>query len=98
MLMLHKNEPLCSETTTFSMKSVEHFFISSSPVSFRCFSFDIGPAHVISFSTEYYFFIEYGLYQIERQYLWLEADLKVKGSILDGGKKNGNGIRVLISC
>ncbi|XP_014781554.1 acid phosphatase type 7 isoform X2 [Octopus bimaculoides] len=40
------------------------------------FSFDIGPAHVISFSTEYYFFIEYGLYQIEHQYHWLEADLK----------------------
>lgn len=40
------------------------------------YSFDIGPAHVIAFSTEYYFFVEYGWHQIGNQFRWLEADLK----------------------
>lgn len=39
------------------------------------FSFNIGPAHIISFSTEFYFFINYGWRQIQRQYKWLEQDL-----------------------
>ncbi|GAB6031716.1 hypothetical protein CHUAL_009463 [Chamberlinius hualienensis] len=40
------------------------------------FSFDIGPVHFISISTEYYFFTNYGLKQIVNQYKWLEKDLK----------------------
>ncbi|XP_053406613.1 acid phosphatase type 7-like [Mercenaria mercenaria] len=40
------------------------------------YSFDIGPAHVISISTEYYFFLQFGLIQPFRQYYWLENDLK----------------------
>jgi len=40
------------------------------------YSFNIGPAHIISLSTEFYFFIEYGWTQIARQYEWLEKDLK----------------------
>ncbi|XP_075547054.1 acid phosphatase type 7 isoform X3 [Dermacentor variabilis] len=40
------------------------------------FSFDIGPAHIISLSTEFYFFVEYGFLQIKNQYEWLEQDLK----------------------
>ncbi|CAN8003976.1 unnamed protein product [Ixodes pacificus] len=40
------------------------------------FSFDLGPAHIISFSTEFYFFVEYGYAQIANQYHWLEEDLK----------------------
>lgn len=41
------------------------------------FSFDIGPAHIIAFSTEFYFFVQYGWLQIVRQYEWLENDLKI---------------------
>jgi hypothetical protein len=41
------------------------------------FSINIGPVHLISFSTEFYYFIEYGLLQISRQYEWLEKDLIV---------------------
>ena len=41
-------------------------------------SWDIGPAHIVSFSTEVYFFLEYGLEQIVQQYEWLERDLKVR--------------------
>lgn len=40
------------------------------------YSFNIGRAHVISFSTEYYFYIEYGFWQIKNQYDWLVRDLE----------------------
>lgn len=40
------------------------------------YSFDVGPAHIIGFSTEFYYFYEYGWTQIVRQYQWLEEDLK----------------------
>lgn len=40
------------------------------------YSFDIGPAHIISFSTEYYFFFQYGFIQPLRQYYWLKMDLE----------------------
>ena len=39
------------------------------------YSFDVGPVHFISFSTEYYFFVNYGWTQIANQYRWLEEDL-----------------------
>ena len=41
------------------------------------YSFNIGPAHVISISTEFYFYLNYGLIQVVKQYEWLERDLKV---------------------
>lgn len=40
------------------------------------YSVDIGPAHIIMFSSEVYFYTEYGYDQIAVQYEWLEADLK----------------------
>ncbi|XP_023035328.1 acid phosphatase type 7 isoform X2 [Drosophila willistoni] len=39
------------------------------------YSFDVGPVHFISFSTEFYYFTQYGLKQIVMQYEWLERDL-----------------------
>jgi hypothetical protein len=39
------------------------------------YSFNYGPAHIISYSTEFYFFIWYGWHQIKYQYEWLEKDL-----------------------
>ena len=39
-------------------------------------SMDIGPAHIVMFSTEYYYYTKYGWDQIVRQYQWLENDLK----------------------
>jgi len=41
------------------------------------YSFNIGPAHVISISTEFYFYVYYGFIQVIKQYEWLERDLKV---------------------
>ena len=36
------------------------------------FSFDIGPAHIVSFSSEVYF---WQIWEIEQQYAWLKKDL-----------------------
>ncbi|VDN55988.1 unnamed protein product [Dracunculus medinensis] len=40
------------------------------------YSFDLGSAHFIAFSTEFYYFTDYGLEQIVNQWNWLNADLK----------------------
>ncbi|UJR35793.1 hypothetical protein I4U23_028541 [Adineta vaga] len=40
------------------------------------YSFNVGSAHVIGFSTEFYYYTEYGFDQIINQYQWLEEDLK----------------------
>ncbi|XP_065919774.1 acid phosphatase type 7-like [Dysidea avara] len=40
------------------------------------YSWDVGHAHFIVFSTEVYFFPKYGVELIEQQYKWLEQDLK----------------------
>ncbi|KAL9953568.1 hypothetical protein ACROYT_G041005 [Oculina patagonica] len=44
------------------------------------YSWNIGPAHIISFSTEVYFFYQYGIEQIVQQYEWLERDLQEAAS------------------
>lgn len=41
------------------------------------FSFNVGPAHIISYNTEFYYYVEYGWKQIANQYKWLENDLKI---------------------
>jgi len=40
-------------------------------------SVNIGPVHLISFSSEYYYYVQYGWQQIIRQYEWMERDLIV---------------------
>ncbi|CAL8101162.1 unnamed protein product [Orchesella dallaii] len=40
------------------------------------FSFNMGPIHFISFSTEFYYFLNYGMNPLINQYYWLENDLK----------------------
>jgi hypothetical protein len=40
-------------------------------------SFNVGPVHVISFSTEFYYYVEYGFEQILNQFEWIEKDLIV---------------------
>ena len=40
------------------------------------YSFDIGPAHIVSFSSEFYYYVQYGWTQIVEQYKWLMDDLE----------------------
>ncbi|XP_031557854.1 acid phosphatase type 7-like isoform X2 [Actinia tenebrosa] len=40
------------------------------------YSWNIGPAHIISFSTELYYFLQYGIEQLVNQYKWLQKDLE----------------------
>uniref|UniRef100_A0A914MVJ0 Purple acid phosphatase n=1 Tax=Meloidogyne incognita TaxID=6306 RepID=A0A914MVJ0_MELIC len=51
----------------FTMPNTEHNLF---------YSFDIGPAHFIAFSTEFYFFLQYGVQQLATQWHWLIQDLE----------------------
>ncbi|XP_020621639.1 acid phosphatase type 7-like [Orbicella faveolata] len=44
------------------------------------YSWNIGPAHVISFSTEVYYWLNYGIEQIVQQYDFLKKDLQEAAS------------------
>lgn len=48
---------------------------STGQINNHFYSYNLGPAHIISFSTEFYFFLEYGRSQMYTQYDWLEKDL-----------------------
>ncbi|KAF2900593.1 hypothetical protein ILUMI_05593 [Ignelater luminosus] len=50
------------------------------------YSFDIGPLHIISISTEVYYFVHYGIKSVVFQYEWLEHDL-VKANLPENRKK-----------
>ncbi|XP_076291196.1 acid phosphatase type 7 [Lasioglossum baleicum] len=40
------------------------------------YSFNVGPVHFIAIETEAYYFLNYGLKQLVKQYQWLEKDLE----------------------
>ncbi|XP_066598321.1 acid phosphatase type 7 [Prorops nasuta] len=40
------------------------------------YSFNVGPVHFIAIDTEAYYFMNYGLKQLVKQFSWLEQDLK----------------------
>ena len=39
------------------------------------FSFDVGPVHFVSISTEFYYFTNYGMKMVANQYKWIVEDL-----------------------
>ncbi|CAG2180983.1 unnamed protein product, partial [Oppiella nova] len=45
------------------------------------YSFNMGPAHFVSLSTEYYYYTDFGWNQIRRQYEWLVDDLRAANSL-----------------
>lgn len=50
------------------------------------YSFNLGPVHVISISTEVYYFMNYGIKPLVFQYEWLEKDLQ-KANLPENRKK-----------
>jgi len=40
------------------------------------YSFDIGPVHFVAIETEAYYFMNYGIKQLIKQYEWLDNDLR----------------------
>ena len=48
---------------------------AGAPSEGQYYSYDVGAAHVVVYSTEFYYFVGYGWEQIERQYQWLRRDL-----------------------
>ncbi|KAL9954282.1 hypothetical protein ACROYT_G041799 [Oculina patagonica] len=51
------------------------------------YSWNVGPAHIISISTEFYFYHNYGTHQMANQFKWLEADLQ------EATKKSNRAVR-----
>ncbi|XP_060531907.1 acid phosphatase type 7-like [Cylas formicarius] len=64
----------------------ERFTMHESPASLM-FSIDIGPAHIISISTEVYYFLNYGIKPLVFQYEWLEEDL-IRANLPENRKKH----------
>jgi hypothetical protein len=64
----------------FSMLGDRHAPNPATPLSARInnhfHSVDLGPAHIVLFSSEFYYYTQYGWSQIEHQFQYLEEDLK----------------------
>ena len=58
-------------------KSINNFF----------WSYNIGPAHIIAFTTEFHYYTGYGTHQIMNQYRWLEKDL-IKANLPENRAKH----------
>lgn len=47
-------------------------------------SWNLGPVHMVSLSTEVYFYLEFGLDLLFKQYQWLQQDLEVNDGLHAG--------------
>lgn len=50
-------------------------FSMPGPYDSMMYSWDLGPVHFISISTEFYYFLNYGFHMVRTQYEWLKNDL-----------------------
>ena len=46
------------------------------------YSFNLGPVHFISISTEFYYYLEFGMDPLINQYYWFKQDLEQVGFLL----------------
>ncbi|XP_038212389.1 acid phosphatase type 7 isoform X3 [Zerene cesonia] len=51
------------------------------------YSFDLGPVHFVSISTEFYYFLEYGLKLVAEQFDWLQRDLEMANTAENRAKR-----------
>ncbi|KAG7301923.1 hypothetical protein JYU34_013341 [Plutella xylostella] len=59
----------------YNFSNYKNRFSMPGPQQSMFYSFDIGPIHFVSISTEYYYFINYGIHMLMNQYDWLVDDL-----------------------
>ncbi|XP_020627463.1 acid phosphatase type 7-like [Orbicella faveolata] len=71
--------------TAYNFSNYKNRF--SMPGKNMFYSWNVGPAHIISISTEFYFRLQYGSHQIGNQYRWLEADLKEATTLINRAKR-----------
>lgn len=79
-----KHNTLLSPTTSPSLP-VCWVFVYSVYHSLMCVhSWNLGPVHIISLSTEVYFYLVFGLELLFKQYEWLRKDLEVNDTVDHG--------------
>lgn len=60
----------------YNFSNYRNRFSMPGPHESMFYSFDLGPVHFISISTEFYYFLEYGTKMVANQFNWLREDLK----------------------
>uniref|UniRef100_H3BDL2 Purple acid phosphatase n=1 Tax=Latimeria chalumnae TaxID=7897 RepID=H3BDL2_LATCH len=65
-----------SHAVSFNFSNYRNRFSMPGDTQGLWYSWNIGPAHIISFSTEVYFYLKFGQDLIFRQYEWLKRDLE----------------------
>lgn len=60
----------------YNFSNYRNRFSMPGPYESMFYSFDIGPVHFISISTEFYYFLEFGFKMVANQFEWLQRDLE----------------------
>ncbi|XP_026165245.1 acid phosphatase type 7 [Mastacembelus armatus] len=61
---------------TYNFSNYRNRFTMPGQTESLWYSWNLGSAHIISFSTEVYFYLEFGLELLFKQYEWLKKDLE----------------------
>ncbi|XP_069359974.1 acid phosphatase type 7 isoform X1 [Maniola hyperantus] len=61
----------------YNFSNYRNRFSMPGPHESLFYSFDLGPVHFVSVSTELYYFLQYGLKMLVNQYDWLRRDLDI---------------------
>ncbi|XP_050344414.1 acid phosphatase type 7 isoform X1 [Nymphalis io] len=59
----------------YNFSNYRNRFSMPGPYESMFYSFDLGPIHFISISTEFYYFLEFGFKMVANQFEWLQEDL-----------------------
>ena len=70
----------------FDLTSTRYILLG---LNYFVFSWNIGPVHIISFSTELYYYLKYGIEPLIQQYKWLEKDLEVMNAFFFINRPSG---------
>ncbi|KAL3312201.1 hypothetical protein Ciccas_009211 [Cichlidogyrus casuarinus] len=77
IMKTHSRNDLCN-FDSFSNFShyTNRFTTEGGSLDSHFYSFNVGKMHIISFSSEFYYYVWYGWEQMVQQYYWLKADLE----------------------